>query len=461
MRESHFAHYDGNSSKACELYYPGEGLLKNPSPSQAPSSAPPLGPLRQGFGNPELIWRSDQPLPTSLYLRLPSRAGGLAVDLRVVSRSTSQFRGKDLTRPAFASLRLQVPPAEFATLPPDSALDSLVNETISTFRFSGNYFRATTEGGVLEHPNSALELGEQYWLVTQSPLREPAPQTLLIEEKRSDRAWHAYRISLPETGEETNDDLRELSAYLGRGVVQSRPKVHIVWPTPDRIDLDGVPVFDTSVSEIIVRSPLGVPHCLMSDAQLVKGEALSQDLFRIQLGGEPLDCVLGVLRGTFRRLRFEPCQIFHPASVMLMLDGQNVELFATNASELFADAATVSIEVPSNRLWRRVKINGTALRPIPNEAEVVVQGSPNSITVGSFGGVSRPNLSDDDNNEPRWYSSAERLVVQRFGARGLERLRQIRNKSDLVRWALECDALALLPKLLTLKSASEVARGVP
>jgi hypothetical protein len=354
-----------------------------------------------------------------------------------------------------------VPPAEFGTTPQDAALESLVNETISTFRFSGNYFRATTEGGVLEQQDSALELGERYWLVTQNPLREPAPQMLRIEEKRSDRAWHAYRIFLPESGNREDDDLRELSAYLGRGVVQSRPKVNIVWPTPDRIDLDGVPVFDTSLSEIIVRSPLGVPHCLMSDAQLVKGEAISQDLFSIHFDGEVQDCVLGVLRGRGRRLRFEACQISRPASVMLELDGQHVELFATNASELFAAASTVSVKVPSNRLWRSVRINGTSLRPLPDEDEYVVQGMPNSITFGSFGSLFRPPLAGSYSNEAEWYSAVERMVVQRFGARGLERLKQVRNKSDLVRWALECDALAFLPKLLTIKSASEVARGIP
>lgn len=456
IREAHFAHYGGNFSKACEQYHPGEGAATS-SQISAPNSVHEQS--IRAFGAPALLWKDEQPLPTSLYLRLPSIPGGFASNVKVISRATSQFRGKDLAKPAFAGLRLQVPPGECETTPHDPALEVLINEALSKFRFSGNYFRATSEGGVLEPPDAPLELGENYWLVTQVALREPVSEQLQIHERRSDRAWLAYRIGLPLLEGNEFGGLKDLTAYLQREVIRPRPKVNLIWPTPDRIDPDGIPVFDTSVSEILVRSVAGVPQCVVQE-QVSDGEQVGKDLFAFPFDGKVEEALIGVQSGAGRRLRFDACDPVQPAGVYLHVEDQRILAFDPRVSELLMEGSAVRVEVPSHRLWRNVRVNGMALRPLPDGTDVAINGQLLSFSAGSFGEVLRPLAVNGELAELHWCTSIEEFVAQMVGQRAAERLSQLQNKGQLLRWACEYDAQALLPKLLSLMSVG-VARGVP
>lgn len=456
IREAHFAHYDGNSSKTCEQYSPGEGVVTSlPVTSPKPVHAY----AKRAFGAPALLWRADQSFPISLHLRLPSIPGGFASNVKVISRATAQFRGKDLARPAFASLRLHVPPAECETTPSDPALEALINETLSYFRFSGNYFRVTSEGGVLEPPDSPLELGEDYWLVTQAPLREPVLGALRIYERRSDRAWFAYRIGLHLVEGEVFEVLRDLAAYLQREIIRPRPKVNLVWPTPDRLDPDGVPVFDISASEVVVRSAAGIPQCIMEGGQPVSGEPIAESLFVFRFDGKAREALIGVPQGSQRRLRFDACELSYPAGVVLHLDDQSVQAFDPRASELLVEATAVSVEVPSHRIWRNVRVNGVALRPLPDGTDYAVSGLLHAFSAGSFGEAHRPPEMNDDLAQRPWHVAIERFVAHIVAPRARERLKQVQNKSQLIRWACEYEAQAILPKLLSVMSA-EVTRGL-
>lgn len=455
IREAHFAHYGGNFSKACEQYHPGEGLATG---LQMPASNPVREHGKRAFGAPALLWKDEQSLPTSLYLRLPSAPGGFASNVKVISRATSQLRGKDLARPAFAGLRLQVPPGQCETTPHDPALEVMINGALSKFRFSGNYFRATSEGGVLEPPDTPLELGEDYWLVTQVALREPISELLKIQERRSDRAWLAYRFGLPLLEGNEFDRLNDLTAYLQRDVVVPRPKVNLVWPTPDRIDPDGIPVFDTSVSDILVRSVAGVPQCVVQE-QLIDGEKVAEDLFAFRFDGNVEEALIGVQRGPGRRLRFDTCNLFQPAGVYIHVDEHPILAFDPRVSELLKEASAVRVEVPSHRLWRNIKVNGVALRPLPDGTDYAINGQLLSFSAGAFGEVLRPRAVDGKLTDLHWCTSIEALVAQMVGPRAAERLRQLQNKGQLIRWACEYDAYSLLPKLLSLMSGG-VVRGI-
>ncbi len=456
IREAHFAHYGGNFSKACEQYHPGEGVATGPH-IHAPSSVHEHS--KRAFGSPALIWKDEQSLPTSLYLRLPSIPGGFASNVRLISRATSQFRGKDLTKPAFAGLRLQVPPGECETTPRDPSLEVLITEALSKFRFSGNYFRATSEGGLLEPPDAPLELGENYWLVTQVALREPVSELLKIHERRSDRAWLAYRISLPLLDGNEVGGMKDLAAYLQRDVIRPRSRVNLLWPTPDRIDPDGVSVFDTSVAEILVRSAAGIPQCVVQEEK-IDSEQVAKDLFVFRFDGKEGEALIGVQSGAGRRLRFDACDPVQPAGVYLHVDDQRILAFDPRVSELLLEASAVRVEVPSHRLWRNVRVNGMALRPLPDGSEWTINEQLLSFSAGSFGEVLRPRAVNGELAELHWFASIEGLVAQMAGQRAAERLRQLQNKGQLLRWACDYDAQALLPKLLSLMSAG-VARGVP
>lgn len=461
FREAHFAHYGGNSSKACEQYHPREGLATalHVSPSK-----PVRDYNKRAFGAPALLWKDDQTLPTSLYLRLPSTPGGFSSNLRVISRATSQFRGKDLAKPAFAGLRLQVPPGHCETTPHDPAMEVLVNEALAKFRLTGNYFKATTEGGVLEPPDAPLELGETYWLVTQVALREPISTLLQIDERRSDRSWLSYRIGLPLTIANEFNGLKNLSAYLEREVIQPRPRVNLVWPTPDRIDPDGTPVFDSSVALLFVRSVAGVPQCIGQgqqgelQEQLIDGEKVHEDLFVFRFNGKVEEAIIGVPSGHVRRLRFDTCVLMQPAGVYLHLDEHSLPIFDPRVSELLVEASTVRVQVPSQRLWRNVKVNGLALRPLPDGNEYTLNGHLLSLSAGSFGEIFLPR-SEEGVADLHWCVSIEGYIAQFAGLRAADRLSQIHSKHQLLRWACQYDAQTLLPKLLSLMS-SGVARGV-
>lgn len=457
VREAHFAHYGGNSSKACELYQPGEGEATS---SSTVTQGTAHTHKKKAFGTPALLWRGEQSLPASLYLRLPSNPGGFDSSVKIISRATSQFRGADLSRPMFAGLRLQVPPAELETVPADSALEALIKDTLSHFKFAGNYFRATNEGGVLLAPGDPLELGEDYWLVSQTPLREPVPHHLRIYERRSDRAWFVYRIALPLVEGNAVEVMGELTSYLQRKVIRPSPKVNLVWPTPNRIDLDGVPVFDFSVSELLVRSSVGVPQCLLETAQLVSGEPISHDLFAFRFDGSASEALIGTTQGAGRRLRFASCDLSRPTGVVLHIGDESIQAFDPGAGQLIAKASEVRVEVPSHRLWRNVRVNGVALRPLPDGNEYAINGQLHALSAGAFGEVLKFSEADSAGHQAPWHSSIARIVALVVGPLAAIRLRHVQSKGQLIRWASDHDAHALLPKLLSTLSA-EVTRDVP
>lgn len=414
VREAHFAHYGGNLSKACELYQPGEGEATGSSTvTQDATHAH----KKTAFGAPALVWRSEKSFPSSLYLRLPSSRGGFDSSVKVISRATSQFRGADLARPMFAGLRLQVPPAELETVPTDPVLEALIKETLSHFQFAGNYFRATSEGGILLAPGDPLELGEDYWLVSQAPLREPVSDHLRIDERRSDRAWFAYRIAIPLVEEDAVEVMRELTSYLQRKVIRPSPKVNLVWPTPNRIDVDGVPVFDFSVSEILVRSSFGVPQCLLETAQLVSGEPISHSIFAFHFDRETNEALIGTSDGAGRRLRFASCDLSRPTGVVLHVGDESVQAFDPEAGELIAKASAVRVEVPSHRLWRNVRVNGVALRPLPDGNEYAICGQLHALSAGAFGEVFKFPEADGGRPPRRLGARPSRELLRLLSAR--------------------------------------------
>ncbi|MHC9085964.1 hypothetical protein ACYX7E_13165 [Luteimonas sp. RIT-PG2_3] len=360
----------------------------------------------------------------------------------------------------FAGLRLQVPPAEFETLPTEPLLDSLIKEALSQFKFTGNFFRATIEGGILLAPSEPLELGECYWLVSQIPLRDPILEHLHVEKRRSDRAWFAYRIRLPVLKEGSTDVMGELASYLQRRVIQRSEKVEFVWPTPNRIDPDGVPVFDISVSEILVRSSNGAPQCLLDTAQVVLGEPTPHGFFIFRFDGSAKEALIGTTQGSMRRLRFSSCDLSYPMGVLLQVGEESVQTFDSSASQLIARSLDVQVKVPSHRLWRNLRVNGAALRPLPDGNEYVVGGHLDALNAGSFGEVLKSVEADGAGFDAPWYSSIEVTVSLIVGSLAVNQLRQVRSKEQLIRWAYHHDARALLPKLLSILS-TEVIRGVP
>lgn len=450
IRQAHFAHRSGNSNKACELYYPGggEGSYQYSDPARVTRTI-----SKERLGEPALLWKSGEALVTSLYLRLPTHPDGFPVAVAVTSFGSSRYAGNQLKKPQFVRLRLQTPPAQVETSPRDESIEQALAETLAQFQLTGNFFRTTGEGGVLIAPDQPLELGQSYWLVTQSTLRKPVCEYVRLEEHRSDRAWHAYRLELACSRGDTEFALVEVARYLRREIIEQRPKATIVWPFPVRRDPDGVRVFQNETSHLLVRSPLGLPHLRSVDHADVVPEGMDGDLFQIPVRTGTKEALLGLANGRWERLRFDDYELYKPNCVWVRSADARVALFEPSARDLLASGSSLHLDVPVHRLWRNILVDAKPIRPIPDGLSCFIEGVVSEIDAGAFGAVRCPKGVVVP-TPSQWWSKSQHLVRVVKGGRAADALQSVNDKATLLRWARDHEAAPLLPKLLC-----EISKG--
>ena len=446
VREAHFAHRSGNANRDCELYYPGSGGDWHQGEVVA---VPPRTFARERLGAPALLWRCEEGLAASLYLRLPTHPEGFGSRVRITSFTTSQHRGGDLTAPVFVRLRLQIPPGQVHTSPMDESLEKALIETLAQFRLTGNYFKATGEGGVLVPLDQPLELRETYWLLTQSQLDKSAPGFVRIEEHRTDRAWHAYRIVLACDPEFAEDSSAEIARYLGRDVINPRPTARIIWPLPIRRDADGIKVFSNNVKELLIRSPFGPPHARLRSAADVTGSQVDRDLYSLNVLTTEREALVGLPNGRWERIRFDACELNLPESVWLSNQRGRAALFDPGVENLIARGLPLRVEVPAHRMWRNISINGSPIRPIPDGLFCEIQGPLSEIDAGTFGSVRLAKGEKARTSSNAWWAAASESLVKTIGGeRAVAKLRLVSSQAMLLRWAQEYRAIKLLPRLM-------------
>jgi len=398
----------------------------------------------------------------NLRLRLPKFPDQYASKLTITSSSGRRtLVGEELTRTVLVSIPLREPPAMVKTDPPDLAMEMRLEEVISQFKLSGNYFRTTMNGGVLESPDTALELGEEYFYVSQRHLPEPTPTALKIEERKEHRGWWVYRVLLQDRQDTRNDDIADLTSYLGRSIVAPKPRVEIIWPPASRFDTDGTAVFADTVKQLIARSDGGPPNVETGSGAKVAIDDLGEGCYQITLNTSREEVAVWMSRGGSRRLRFvEPSQSA-PRGVTLTVSSDSADLVSTLAAEIARQCGAMEILVPSERLWRSARLNGNRLSPLPDGKRLTLEGPLQDLRFGAFGAVVNAhqfrNICAD---ESPWYAKMERLVAATLGLVASERLKSVRSKHQAVRWAIENDAMRLLPLVLS-AIPSEVNRGVP
>lgn len=447
VREPHFAHRNGNANKDCEEYYPGEDVWQSSWRAQLRRT-----PAKERFGAPALLWRSGETLAASLYLRLLSHPLGFDSVVRITSFATSQYRGSDLTKAAFVRLRLQTPPGNVHTSPVDEVIEQALAETLAQFRLTGNFFRATGEGGTLVPPDQPLELGQNYWLLTQSQLVQPVSDFVRIKEYRADKAWHAYLLELVFDPEDEVRAMSNIARYFSRDVIRRCPSVSLIWPLPDRIDIDGVKVFDSSMRELLVRSTSGPPRARLQDGPDLVGEHRENDLYSIKFVTNSSEAIVGLPNGRWERVRFEACKLRHPGSIWLSNQEERVALFEPRAEQVVASGLPLQIEVPDHRLWRHLLVDEQIVKPIPDGLVHEIQGPLSEIEAGAFGSAKAS--KGTHTSIGAGLIKAQKFVRTIKGDRAAIALRTISNHAMLLRWAKEHHATALLPKLMY-----EMAKG--
>jgi hypothetical protein len=301
-------------------------------------------------------------------------------------------------------------------------------------------------------PDHPLELGQTYWLLTQSQLVQPASDYVRIKEYRADRAWHAYLIELVFDAENEGLALSSIARYLSRDVIRRCPSVSLIWPPPDRLDIDGVKVFDSSMKELLVRSRSGLPRARLRNAPDLVGEHLEEDLYSIKFATKSPEALVGLLNGRWERVRFETSKLRRPGSVWLSNQEERVALFEPRAEQVIASGMPFQIEVPDHRLWRRLLVDEQPIKPIPDGLVHEVQAPLSEIEAGAFGNTKTS--KDTDTSITEALIKAESFVRTIKGDRAAMALRMVSNRAMLLRWAQDHQATTLLPKLMF-----ELAKG--
>lgn len=450
----HFAHYSRNFSLACELYQPGTGSVRPKAAS--PHSKPPTS------AGPAVVWVDQRPIPLSLQLRLPKVADGYRSTLAVCSSlGRAEFSGEELSRTSFAQLSLSTPPAKVETSPVDPGLAMRVEAALSQFCLSGNYFRVTATGGVLEKATAPLQLGEEYVLVTQRPLRSPCPPALIhTEPQKQHRSWTIYRLRLRDSPEHQAGDIIDLKYYLARAIAPSKPRVDIVWPPPIRFDLDGSPIFADTVTQLIVRSWAPTIHAAATQTDVaVKVNKIADAFYQVDFCERPSELAIWLDSGFVRTIRFLPHDLTGPRGAMVIAH-EAVNLFSTEAAEHISRTGYVDLVVPSELLWRKLRIDDVAVRPVPDGLENTFSGSFGALDLGSFGSVHVPRKPIVVSEQPRpWHHSLSQHILRSLSPAASGKLADVCSKEQAVRWAMENNASHALPFVLTALS-SESTHGV-
>lgn len=452
IRRPHFAHFSGNFNQTCELYYPGASY------SNAGAGAPRSFAVRPNVGSPALIWVDTESIAFSLQLRLPRTPIGYASTLSVISsRGRRLFHGADLARASFVSLPLQQPPAKVETSPKDSAMEIWVESLLSQFHLSGNYFRTTVTGGVLERPDTALELGDEYIFVSQRRLCEPYPPALnLVREPRQHGSWWIYHLGLRADPNTLDDDIVDLKFYLGRSIVPPREKANVIWPPPSRYDPDGTPVFLETTCQLIVRSNVSQLNVEAGVTSTVTVAELGGGLHSVNMNALEGEVIVWTPEGSALRLRLQQVDFTPPVGVTLTARGEVADLTSSSVIPIVSHVGSIDVAVPAESLWRRAQFNGKKLRPIPGVAVQSFEGPLQDIDFGAFGCVVVPQYphAESASGVP-WYERVSNLVAALIGPTAAVSLKSIHSKHEAVRWAIDRKATHLLPLVLSAFSAEE------
>lgn len=454
----HFAHYSGNSNRACELYDPRKSAHGGFSDSR------PRFPEAPSFGVPVLIWLDRELASLSLQLRLPMFPNGYASKLTFTMPNgygTRTLAGEQLTHQRFVSLPLGEPPARVKTNPLDLETEVRIEEALSQFRLSGNYFRSMSSGGVLEVQETPLELGEEYFYISQRALQGPYPAALKVHGQKVHRSWWAYRVLLLDTPDSRDEDIADLRSYLGKSVVPPKPRVEIIWPPPQRFDADGTAVYIETTRQLIIRSDAGPPNVRTGSESEAGINHLSGLFYQVTLGACEKEAIVWVHGSTVRRLRFTSASFAKPGGVVLTTPTLSSNIVSPMAEEIAGQRAPIEITVPSALLWRNANFNGRRLNPLPNGETYITDGPLGEASFGAFGSIRTPLQAADDGIErSTWHTKIEKLVAASIGPSALQSMKSIHSKAQLVRWAFENNAQQLLPLVLSAFS-SEVTCDFP
>lgn len=360
QRRAHFAHFGYRAKPECENYHPSESHSRaGTSPyrksdqSDAPVSAPQVAIL--------LEVNDDRP---AMYLRLPAFPGIANSDEAVELHTGLGIRRYSVTtlcRSRIVPVTLRLPLVTVVASSPlgvSGATKEVIEAGVSAFRRDGNFFRFGETGRRLLGINEPLEWGERYSLLTQRRLPSASGVFGIDCEVASEQAgWVLYQIILPSLDwAATNEAKGAIERYLNRAIVPPRPRAHFIRPPPHHVEIDGTHVFPEGTQEVVLRTvgPGDVYIQSISSGARFQSER-DNETCRLSISGDETVEFTVQLNGRDVAMgRMEPCSIFMPRGVQVLVDGRALDIFRGDLPDivLAREQLKLTIAFPSERVAR-------------------------------------------------------------------------------------------------------------
>lgn len=400
-RRAHFVHF--GSSPDCRLYYPGSGGY--PPSRHSQMSGASKGAWREATNGASLYLKVEGRHQASLQIRLPtvSDVGVLQGSINLSSNygPRAPISISALSKSIYRAVPMSCPPATCTASPGAEAVASQINQALSEFKFSNNFFRASPVGGVLLHPDDSLEAETSYWLITQSSLRGGATTLgLKVEEHPASRGWYRYLLSIPSQEVMAGPTIQaSLEQLLGRAITSATKRAVVVYPLPNHFDPDGIGVYGQETTSLLVRCPDGLEVKVLetTTASAARQVLESKSGFVRITGLVPGDVTIVVDGLIHDRVRIRDCVPFRPYGVRIKAAESAVELFEPAAAILLrANVADLEVSVPTNRSWRVIRLSGSKINPLPNGFSLTVHGQLSELCAENFGSIclGRPERED-------------------------------------------------------------------
>ena len=318
-----------------------------------------------------------------------------------------------------------------------------VSGHVSAFAADRNLFYAEERGGRFVFSDEPLEWGAHYRLLATAVIAPPSELGTALDWKPGQKfgEWNSYELDLPLSFAASKPQLpAQISAFLGRSIRKSRPRLFVVQPSPHHIDVDGTYVYPEPPTSILLRRSASgkVTVGTSFESSSVVVSELTDEW--VQLEGLPAgghDCAVSIDGNEQAVFRVEACELFRPSGVVASVDDVQWDLCADAPvapadllhSEVRVDCGNDRIAAHISRLNDGWVVDGAIL-----SAPV---GSTKTLSAGSFGELRsvpavQPEMEERAVHgtivEPsppratrRW---VEGLVITNFGQEGLDRVRR-------------------------------------
>jgi len=433
----HFSHYSHTANPECENYHPP--LNDTPIRHLPSIHSTSIKPSKNYFCRAEIFLESSDNRVYSFNLRLPiipfdnNKFGKLKI---LTWQGERFYTSYHLRRTHLIPLLPKVPLIrDVVTTECLTEAKSLINSCIARFHETGNYFQAGDFAGRLLALEEPLEWGNQYRLLTKTPLNEPPHiSDLKIESVTLWEEWHIYEILLPKLSPLGGGFEKEIiSQYLERNISNPLPYVYFIDP-PHHIEIDGSYVYPLNTRRILLRvigcENVGVeggPVVERLDDEWAEISELKQGEFIVIADGR--EQLLG---------KIEQCEFFQPKGLRVIINEQSWEIFDIELYQAIRESLNevIRVECPNLLIAEWLALDqefetrdGQCFTLNKNEHYIVDGRNFGSLVFSIISDLtSEPNPNYGKTQARRMW--LEGLIASHHGSDALVRLRKSWNDSD-------------------------------